>query len=188
MTDKVVDFPQKTTKNRGDFFAIDRRVWATVCKARDINQGVAYLILARGTGPDHRSTGWSANAIEDRTGISRGLAKKAIADLVERGVVKDNGKHEGRGRYELLPPLEIPGCVVSGQALTVAEIALLKMLKDGAPKRIPKEVRKKSAFADVGLYPLKVALSLLDKGILRRVGPAKDQSFQVTGKAATIAM
>src|SRR4051812_28260808 len=130
---------------RGDFFAVDRRVWATVCKARDINQGIAYLILARGTGPDHRLSGWSANAIEERTAISRWLAKKAIADLVSRGIIKDHGKHAGFGRYELLPPYEIPGCV-AGQALTDQEIALAKMFKDGAARRIPKQVRPSSPF------------------------------------------
>jgi hypothetical protein len=36
----------------GDFFAIDRRAWACVC-GLGLNPAVAYLVMARGSGPDN---------------------------------------------------------------------------------------------------------------------------------------
>jgi len=38
---------------RGGFFAVDSRVWAWLCQ-QGMNLAVAYLVLARGTGPDKR--------------------------------------------------------------------------------------------------------------------------------------
>ena len=72
---------------RGDFFAVDRRAWDHVSKL-DINAMVAYLVLARGTGPDQRTTAWSANAIEQYTGITWSRGKAAIAALAQAGAVK----------------------------------------------------------------------------------------------------
>ena len=46
-------------------------------------------ILARGTGPDNVTTQWSVNAIEQRTGISRPNADKAVKDLLARGIWKN---------------------------------------------------------------------------------------------------
>jgi hypothetical protein len=74
---------------RGGFFAVDRRAWARVCRL-GMNSAVAYLVLARGTGGDNRTTKWSTNAIERYTGISRSRAAKAIADLEQdKAVVRD---------------------------------------------------------------------------------------------------
>ena len=47
----------------------------------------AYLVLARGTGPDQRTTSWSVNAIEKYTSIARPRAKTAIEQLVRAGLV-----------------------------------------------------------------------------------------------------
>ena len=66
MNDDVVQLRQ----GRGGFFAVDRRVWAKVCAA-DLNMAVAYLVLARGTGGDNRTTSWTVNSVEDRTNIAR---------------------------------------------------------------------------------------------------------------------
>ena len=43
------------------FFRIDRRTWAKVCEL-GMNPAVAYLVLACGTGKDHRGTSWSVQA------------------------------------------------------------------------------------------------------------------------------
>ena len=89
------------------FFSIDRGAFR--CAAiGGLNSAVAYLVMARGTGPDNRTTQWSVNAIEKYTGISRPNAKKAVADLLDRGIWKKTreGNHP---MYEAVPGNEIPG-------------------------------------------------------------------------------
>jgi hypothetical protein len=61
------------TRVSGGFFAIDRGAFR--CAAVDgLNAAVAHLVMARGTGPDNRTTQWSVHSIEQRTGISRSAA------------------------------------------------------------------------------------------------------------------
>ena len=64
------------TSARGGFFAVDSRVWAWVCQ-QEMNLAVAYLVLARDTGPDNRTTTWSTNAVGTYTSISRHRARDA---------------------------------------------------------------------------------------------------------------
>jgi hypothetical protein len=102
--------PPPSGGGTGDFFAVDRRAWARVC-GLGMNAVVAYLVLARGTGGDNRTTKWSANAIEGRTGISRSRAAGAIADLERVGaVVRDPASRRDRPKYRIAPAHEIPGC------------------------------------------------------------------------------
>ena len=58
-----MDEIQASGKGQGDFFAIDRRAWARVC-GLGINPAVAYLVLARGTGANNRSSSCAAPAAE----------------------------------------------------------------------------------------------------------------------------
>ena len=69
--------PTPPGDDRGDFFAVDRRAWHVVCSL-GMNPAIAYLVTARDTGGDNRTTKWSTNAIEGRTGISRSRARDAI--------------------------------------------------------------------------------------------------------------
>jgi hypothetical protein len=102
--------PPPLGDGRGDFFAIDRRAWAFVC-ALGMNPAVAYLTLARGTGGDNRTTRWSANAIEQRTGISRSRAAQAITELERsKAVFRDPAGKRDHPRYKIVPAHEIPGC------------------------------------------------------------------------------
>lgn len=95
---------------RGDFFAVDRRAWAHVCRF-GMNAGIAYLTIARGTGGDNRTSWWSAHAIRRRTGISRSRAPEAIEALERaRAVVRDPASKRGRPKYKVAPAHEIPGC------------------------------------------------------------------------------
>src|SRR4051794_36430469 len=68
--------------DRGGFFAIDRRAWAEACAA-GMNAAVAYLVLARGTSRDNRTTAWSVQAVEKYTSISRGRAQQALELLAK---------------------------------------------------------------------------------------------------------
>jgi hypothetical protein len=89
------------------FFTIDRGAFRCAAVG-GLNSAVAYLVMARGTGPDNRETQWSVNAIEKYTGISRPNAKKAVKDLLDRGIWKKTreGNHPV---YEAVPGNEIPG-------------------------------------------------------------------------------
>lgn len=80
---------------RGDFFAVDRRTWARVCGLGKVNPAVAYLVLARGTLGDMRTTAWSVNAIEERTSISNRAAKAAVQTLIDAGLIerRRGGRH-----------------------------------------------------------------------------------------------
>src|SRR3954465_6693219 len=90
------------------FFAIDRRTWARACEL-GINPAVAYLVLARGSGGDNRTTAWSVNAIESYTGISRPRAQKAIGTLKSSGLSRqDDGGPPPR--YSILAAHEVAGC------------------------------------------------------------------------------
>lgn len=73
--------------NTGNFFAIDRHAWARVCDL-GVNQAISFLILARGTGGDNRTTSWSVNAIEERTAISRPRAKLAVRSIVDNNLAE----------------------------------------------------------------------------------------------------
>jgi hypothetical protein len=66
--------------HRGRFFAIDSRIWAKVT-AYGMNEAVAYLVLACGTGHSNRSTSWSTNAVMTHAGMGWDRAKHAIERL-----------------------------------------------------------------------------------------------------------
>lgn len=95
--------------DRGNFFAVDRRAWNQVCTL-GMNAAVAYLVLARGTGGDNRTTKWSTNAIEQYTGISRSRAKAAIQTLEVTGIVhRVSEQKSSRPMYKLVAAHEITG-------------------------------------------------------------------------------
>ena len=106
------------------FFAIDRGAFRCAA-AGGLNAAVAHLVMARGTGPDNRTTQWSVHSIEQRTGISRPNAVKAVKGLLERGIWKKirDGQHP---IYEAVPGGRIPG-----GPFTVDEQAAIAALRDG---------------------------------------------------------
>jgi hypothetical protein len=92
------------------FFAVDRRAWAEVC-GLGMNAAVTYLVLARGTGGDNRTSKWSTKAVELRTGISRSRAKEAITRLEQAGMIwRDPDSKPDHPKYKLRPAHEIPDC------------------------------------------------------------------------------
>jgi hypothetical protein len=97
----------KRPKKPEGFFSVDRGSFRCAA-AGGLNSAVAHLVMARGTGRDNRTTQWSVHSIEQRTGISRPNAAKAVADLLKRGIWKRvrDGKHP---IYEAAPGDQIPG-------------------------------------------------------------------------------
>lgn len=74
-----------------------------------MNPAVAYLVMARGTGGDHRTTSWSVHAIETHTGISRDRAKVAVKALVSAGLVEIE-RTGTKPRYSIVPAYAVEGC------------------------------------------------------------------------------
>jgi hypothetical protein len=91
----------RTHGKRGNFFAVDCRCWAKAC-ALSMNAAVAYLVLARFSGPDNRTTAASRQAIEKYTSISRSRAGRSIEALIKAGLIEQTvaGK---RPRYFINP-------------------------------------------------------------------------------------
>lgn len=99
--------PSKRGKNMDGFFSVD--LGAFRCAAvGGLNSAVAHLVMARGSSRDNCTTQWSVNSIEQRTGISRPNANKAVNDLLQRGIWKRTrlGKHP---IYESVSGDKIPG-------------------------------------------------------------------------------
>ena len=95
----------------GKFFAIDRRIWAKVCDC-GMNESVAYLVLAAGTGPENRITSWSTTSVSKYGGIGIERAKAAIDRLIREEFIRNGDGHtRNKPRYELLliPEKEVDG-------------------------------------------------------------------------------
>jgi hypothetical protein len=124
-----------------------------------LNAALAHLVMARGTGPDNRTTQWSVHSIEKRTGISRPNAGKAVKDLLDRGIWKKvrDGQHP---IYQVIPGDRIP----SGP-LTVEEQTAIAAIREGNP--VP--------------YGSKTAVEALKaRGIIRECnGGRRSQSFEL---------
>src|SRR5258708_18172327 len=92
----------------------------------------AYLVLARGSGHDQRTTSWSVNAIESHTGIGRPRAQKAIVALVQAGLVRIT-RGRTKPKYSIIPAHEVPGCEgYPPPEMDVAEQMLFDRLVSGA--------------------------------------------------------
>jgi hypothetical protein len=156
--------PEQTAGNgTGHFFAIDRRAWAFICRL-GINPAVAYLVLARGTGADQRTTAWSVNAIEAHTGIARPRAQKAIETLVQAGLAQIT-QTGTRPRYRLRPAHEVSGCEGYPPAtLDHTEQRLLDQITRG-DGYVPAKASK--GWYDYRRSPRDVATELVRKGWAR---------------------
>lgn len=147
---------------RGNFFAIDRRAWAAVCGLGSINAAVAYLVLARGTLGDMRTTAWSVNAIENHTGVARHLAQTAIKRLSTSGIIEQT-RGGTKPLYRLRAPHEFPG--PKPAAITAEEDALLQIIEnEGRSTFVPKTARYDSEWPTTN--PYKLACDLVRKGHL----------------------
>ena len=75
------------SNNKDGFFAVNKGKFESALSL-GMNAGISYLTVACGTSKSNTDSGWSVNAIEKYTGISRGRAKKAIEALVDNNVIK----------------------------------------------------------------------------------------------------
>jgi hypothetical protein len=155
--------PTADEKQVGGFFSVD--LAAFVCAAAGgLNAAVAHLVMARGTGRDNRTTQWSAHSIEQRTGVSRRNAVKAVNDLVQRGVWKKirDGQHP---IYEAVPANQIPG-----GPFTAEEQAVLAAIPES--KAIPYEANA-------------TANALAARGIIRKHQAGRRDQYELDEAAIT---
>ncbi len=175
---------QELAQARGDFFAVDFNCWQAAC-GLGMNAAISYLILARGTGFDNRTTSWSTNAIECRTGISRPRAKAAIASLIGGGLVRlDQGGL--RPRYHLFESGEgvvwvwLPNALIDGAANETPPIELLRQSQDvGALRLLVNFYFEQSLQNDCGVHFRKLRLEYARE----KVGEAG--AFNIWGFAPT---
>jgi hypothetical protein len=68
-----------------------------------MNEAVAYLVLACGTGGDNRTTSWSSQALHKYSGIAWERGKAAIEHLIESGLIRQGKEHtRQKPCYELV--------------------------------------------------------------------------------------
>jgi hypothetical protein len=91
---------------KGGFFAVDSRTWTKVCQL-GLNEPVSYLVQARGTGRDNRTTTWSVESIERYTGISRHRATAAVKKTQDAGLTRLL-RGGTKPKYDLVPFNELP--------------------------------------------------------------------------------
>jgi hypothetical protein len=72
---------------RGNFFAIGKKEWQAACEL-GLNAAVAFVVLARGTGRDNRTTTWSREAIYRHTGMTWRRAKQAVDALLQAKLIE----------------------------------------------------------------------------------------------------
>lgn len=77
-----IEKAEKQKKAQREFFVISKAKWEYLFEiTASINEMASYLVLACGTGADHKTTSWSAGAIYQYAGISPKAATKAIMRL-----------------------------------------------------------------------------------------------------------
>lgn len=91
-----------TNEGRGHFFGLHYPSFIEACKL-GLNHAIAYLILARGTQGDNRTSTWSTNSIEGYTRVSRNKARDCIDELSEQGIIERVGGSKHRPIRTLFP-------------------------------------------------------------------------------------
>lgn len=119
----------------GEFFAVDRRSWADVCDLGSVNAAVAYLVLARGTLKDQRTSSWSVHSIEGRTGVARPRAIAAVASLIEAGLLtKTRGGSRPGYRIEIAAEepdwIWLPNSIIDGAAKETSPVERLRQTQN----------------------------------------------------------
>lgn len=116
---------------RGDFFAVGRPQWADVCKI-GLNAAVVFLVMARGSGRDNATTGWSAEAAFKHTGLAWRRGHACITALMDNGFATLKRKVGKRPLYKLAVPEDaddliwLPNTLVTGAGQEVPPLARLR--------------------------------------------------------------
>lgn len=138
------------------FFAVSSDVWPRACQL-GMNPAIALLVLARGTGKDHRTTHWSAEAISTRTSITWRRAADAIKALEGPGLITRQ-KAGSRPRYRLdlgghrnqkdVPLIWLPNTLVDGPSGGAAPIERVRQTGDLLTLRLLVDLYQHHAILD----------------------------------------
>ncbi len=113
------------------FFAVGRQSFAKACSL-DIYAATAFLVLARGTGPDNVTTSWSANATADRMKTRWSRAKAAIT-LLEQNALVVRKKKSPLPSYKLEKAGELiwlPNALVDGVGDAASPLGRIRQTHD----------------------------------------------------------
>jgi hypothetical protein len=153
--------PSNAPDGRGDFFAVDRRTWAMAFDKTGLHGALAYLILARGSLGDMRTTSWSAEAINFRTRLNWRQAKEAIKRLIDAGLVRRD-KDGSKPRYYIMPVPEqaqaetppewiwLPNTLIDGVDGETSPIELVRQSGRPAALRLLIDLYGAQELAEVG--------------------------------------
>ena len=143
------------------FFAVDWRAVEDATRyGNGVNTTVAYLALARFTPKNNRTTLAGMTAIHTRTGMSRGRADLALKTLERAGLITTPKKGSARSL--------VPWCEIQGKrgSLSARQTAVLERV-----------LSKKSPIMSGTDPDYQVALTLSQKGLLEKVGPATGRAW-----------
>jgi hypothetical protein len=116
---------------RGEFFAIDRANWLQACEL-GLPEAAVYLVLARFSDRNQRSTLAGAHAIERYTSISRHRAKSALQSLQRAGLL--SATKGVSARTIILPDkpdfIWLPNAIVDGAADETPPVELIRQTQD----------------------------------------------------------
>ena len=140
------------------FFAVDRRAWERVYDL-GLAAALAYLVMARGTGGDNRTTKWSVSAIEKYTGMRRSRSAAAVADLIESELVREKGS--ALPGYYLAPAepdaepdwIWLSNTITDGAKDETPPVQLLRQTKNPAALRLFIDLHHAQNLADMAAFP-----------------------------------
>lgn len=98
-----------------------------------VNELTTYVVLAAGTGRDHSTTAWSAQAVEKYTGLRWRRAKRSIDALCQHGFIESKSGPPKKPRYKLAAPTELiwlPKTFVVGVTTEQAPLRRLRQIQD----------------------------------------------------------
>ena len=143
----------------GDFFAVDIIMVKQIIDDQGLREACAYLVMATGTGKDNRSTNWSANAVQNYTGISVRRAKDAVNNLCAAGFVgRLPGGSKQHPKYKLDVAADneysrfiyIPKQFTTGAADEKTPLERIRVSNDGGLLFLMLQVYDRSNIADDG--------------------------------------
>ena len=150
---------QAKDKATGDFFAVDIIMVKKIIDDQGLRGACAYLVMATGTGKDNRSTKWSANAVQNYTGISVRRAKDAVNNLCAGGWVERlHGGSKQHPKYKLDVAADnedsrfiyIPKQFVTGAADEKTPLERIRVSDDGDLLFLMLQIYDRSNIADDG--------------------------------------
>jgi hypothetical protein len=144
----------ENSKSAGDF-SVDVRLFNEVCR-RCHDTGIAYLVLASGTGHDHATTSWSCNSIENYAGFHHKIAKRLVGNIVGWGFAKQT-KGGTRPQYKIASWSEFKSAADSKETIANNKAWLSREFISGIAGNASPLVRLRYA-RDTGLLALAVAL------------------------------